>query len=114
MNNDPESITRRYFACSNQADFVAIEQLLHPEATYSSAHTGLYFGVADIMHMMRGFFANHQALSWQINGLRLTAPHITEVAFVCQSIDLDGKRIERSGTERLVVADGLIRHIEVR
>ncbi|WP_223788256.1 nuclear transport factor 2 family protein [Marinicella meishanensis] len=114
MKTDPVSITRLYFECANLADFTAIERMLHAEATYSSAHTGLYFGVKDIMRMMRGFFANHQSLVWHIDDCQLTSPHITEVTFTCLAVDQQGQQVVRNGTERLVVVDGLIRHIEVR
>jgi len=75
MTSDPEQLTRRYFALSNQANFAAIERLLDPGATYSSAHTGLYYGVGDIMAMMREFFAAYDALTWHIDACLLyTSP----------------------------------------
>lgn len=114
LKNDTQSITRLYFELSNTGKLSAIQALLNPEATYSSAHTGLYYGITDIMAMMTGFFKSHQSLNWQIDSISTLNEHICEVHFTCKRTDADGKTSEHSGVERLVVVDGLIRHIEVR
>ncbi|TDR20354.1 nuclear transport factor 2 family protein [Marinicella litoralis] len=114
MNNDPLKITELYFNLSNQANLNAIELLFHPEATYSSAHTGLYYGIDDIMAMMKKFFDQFSSIHWQINAMKATDQHITETEFTCLTTDHSGVVVERSGVERLVVVDALIRHVEVR
>ena len=114
MHNNPTNITKQYFAYSNVADLSAIKSMFHPQATYSSANTGLYYGVDDIMTMMTHFFAQFSALEWQIDEIKANNAHIVEVAFTLHAIDLNDCHMERSGIERLVVVDGLIKHIEVR
>ncbi len=114
MTYDIIDTARLYFSLSNQADLPAIKKLFHPEATYSSAHTGLYYGIADIMDMMEQFFKQYHHLQWHIDHIQANSQHITEIEFTCHTTDHDQQTNERSGTERLVVVDGLIRHIEVR
>ncbi|MGJ8663504.1 MAG: hypothetical protein ACSHWU_07630 [Marinicella sp.] len=114
MQTDSLTVTKQYFAWSNQADLSNIRTLIHPDATYSSVSTGLYFGVKDIMQMMENFYQSQQLLQWKIDQIQALTPHITEVKFSMHSIDLNHKEHHRTGTERLVVVDGLIRHIEVR
>ncbi len=114
MNNNASDTTKRYFELSNQGDLSTIKTMFHPEATYSSTNTGLYYGVEDIMVMMQSFFAQFEAIDWHIDALKTHGEHITEVAFTCRTTDLHGTQLKRTGTERLVVAEGLIRHIEVR
>ncbi len=112
--NDALSITKRYFKLSNAGDLSAIEDLIIDDATYSSAHTGLYFGRMDIMAMMSVFFESYQSLNWQINSIKTISEYITEVHFTFKCTNLSGLVTERTGVERIVVANGLIRHIEVR
>ena len=114
FENDTQAITQLYFELSNAADLTAIEALIYPEATYSSAHTGLYYGITDIMAMMETFFNAQQGLHWHIDSIETLTEHITEVHFTCNSRDANGKAVVRTGVERIVVVDGLIRHIEVR
>ncbi len=114
MMKTPLEVTQLYFDLSNQADLVGIEALVHPEATYSSVNTGLYYGIKDIMLMMYGFFENHEKLVWQIQSIEQRNDYITELFFECNAIKKNGENYQFSGVERLVVVDGLIRHIEVR
>ncbi len=114
IKNDTQSITQLYFELSNRGDLSAIQALIIPEATYSSANTGLYYGITDIMAMMEGFFKSHQSLKWQIDSIATLSEHICEVHFTCKRSGADGKTSEHTGVERVVVVDGLIRHIEVR
>jgi ketosteroid isomerase-like protein len=115
MTASPANITERYFAAANRADLLAVKAMFQPDATYSSAHTGLFYGIADIMDMMHTFFQDHQRLHWQINQLTVCSEHITEVTFTLLATTRAGDTFERSGTERLVIGtDGLIRHIEIR
>jgi len=115
-NNDQSSkaITQLYFNLSNEGNLSAIQALIIPEATYSSVNTGLYYGITDIMDMMESYFKSHKSLDWRIDSIHALTDYITEVKFTCNSIDSTGKAVKRQGVERLVVVDGLIRHIEVR
>lgn len=107
-------IAQLYFDLSNQADLNAIEKLIHPEATYSSVNTGLYYGIENIMVMMRTFFDQYQSLQWQIKSIEQLDQHITELHFDCEASRNNNETISFNGVERIVVVSGLIRHIEVR
>ena len=109
-----EDISRRYFELSNAAKLNDIAELFEVEATYSSDHTGLYFGLHDIMAMMTAFFQNHQFLHWQINQLRNLSDEMVEIEFTLQRTTVGGEQQTTQGIERLVINQGLIRHIEVR
>jgi len=114
MSNNAIKTTKKYFELSNQGDLTAIKALIHPKAIYSSINTGMYFGIDDIMTMMNNFFAQYSDLEWQIDDLKANSANITEVAFTGRFIDHQGSIIKRTGTELLVVDNGLIRLIEVR
>ncbi|MCX7554292.1 nuclear transport factor 2 family protein [Marinicella sp. S1101] len=107
-------IAQLYFDLSNQADLSAIEKLIHPEATYSSVNTGLYYGIENIMLMMRAFFDQYQSLQWQIKSIEQLDQHITELYFDCEACKNNSEIDVFSGVERIVVVGGLIRYIEVR
>ncbi len=110
----PLAITTLYFELSNAGNLSAIETLIHPQATYSSVNQGLFYGLTDIMDMMASFFAQHQRLNWRIDETLKVTDFITEIKFTFEGTDTAGKAVKRSGVERVVVVDGLIRHIEVR
>ncbi len=114
IENSTQAITQLYFELSNAGNLSAIEALIYPQATYSSANTGLYYGVTDIMTMMTAFFKSQHSLKWHIDSITALTEYITEVHFTCNSTDTSGKATERTGVERIVVVGGLIRHIEVR
>ena len=114
FDNSSNDITQLYFKLANAGDLSAISALLDSQATYSSANMGLYFGITDIMVMMKGFYESYQYLNWQINSIQALTEYISEVHFTCISTDTNGESTERSGIERLVVVGGLIKHIEVR
>ncbi len=108
------SITELYFELSNTGDLPTIKTLFIPDATYSSANTGLYYGRIEIMKMMDTFFNSYKSLNWEINSITALNKYIVEVNFTCSSIDMSDQAIKRTGVERIVVVEGLIRHIEVR
>jgi ketosteroid isomerase-like protein len=114
MSTSAADITETYFAASNRADLKAVEALFQPDATYSSAHTGLYYGITDIMQMMTDFFQRHSSLHWTMDELKGLSDHLIEVRFTLYACPLNGEPFERQGTERLVIDQGLIRHIEIR
>ena len=109
-----EQISRRYFELSNAARLNDIAELFEVEATYSSDHTGLYFGLHDIMAMMADFFQNHRTLQWQIDQLHNLSNEMVEIEFTLQRTTAGGEQQTTQGIERLVINQGLIRHIEVR
>jgi len=106
-------ITKLYFDLSNQGNLIAIEKLFQADATYSSVNTGLYFGVENIMPMMQDFFDAHQKLHWTTHQVKALNEHVIELKFSCDAVSNEGKTKTISGVERVVVVDGLIRHIEV-
>jgi hypothetical protein len=107
-------ITKLYFDLSNQADLAAIEPLFQADATYSSVNTGLYYGIDSIFPMMQAFFSAHQKLTWHAHSIEPLNDYITELHFSCEAINNAGETKNFSGVERVVVVDGLIRHVEVR
>lgn len=107
-------ITKKYFDLSNQGDLLAIEKMFQTDATYSSANTGLYYGVHEIMSMMTAFFASHQKLHWQIHRIKQLNEHTSEVEFSCEAVNNAGEIQNFSGIERVIVDQGQIRHIEIR
>jgi len=114
MKNSSITLSKLYFSLSNQGNLKDIKKLFHPEATYSSEQTGLYYGVEDIMTMMHHFFNQYQSLHWHIDEMKAKTPLITEIKFSCLAVDHHQVKSERTGVERLLVVDELIRHIEVR
>ena len=114
MSHNAINTSKKYFKLSNQGDLTAIKSMIHPNATYSSINTGMYFGVDDIMAMMKNFFAQYSVLQWQIDDIKANSTHIVEVTFTCHLTDRQGSHTVLTGTEMLVVDNDLIRHIEVR
>ena len=108
-----QAVAEHYFDLSNRGELDSIHELIHPEATYSSDNTGLYYSRPAIMEMMEKFFAGHQSLHWHIDDLASINEHIIEIAFTCDFANDNGSG-SRQGIERIVAVDGLIRHIEVR
>ncbi len=112
---DETEVARTYVEFSNSGDLDAIAQLLELEATYSSKHTGLYYGKASIMRMMVDFFAKYTERSWEVLEYRKVKDGIVEFDFEFSGIDIEGEEVQRSGKELIVVSRaGLIRHVEVR
>ena len=107
-------LTRQYFQLSNERKLETIRYLFEKQATYSSDNTGLYFGRDAIMRMMGDFFDAFPSLYWEIHSLVENTPHIAEVDFTLVAKKTDGSKILRPGIERVVVVNGLIRHVEVR
>lgn len=111
---NPIETAKKYFELSNQRKLEAIPSLLHEDATYSSDNTGLHYGVEAIMEMMTRFYANFPKLHWTIDAIDEIRPHIVEIDFILTATDSNGREITRSGIERIVISDSVIKHIEVR
>jgi len=107
-------ITQRYFTLSNARDLSAIFSLFAPDATYSSDNTGLHYGIDAIKGMTEKFFKQFPYLNWEVHSLIETTPNTVEIEFTLHATNTEGIRVQRPGIERIVVADGLIRHVEVR
>ena len=110
----PTQVTQRYFDLSNQRNLTEIFALFAEDATYSSDNTGLYFGLPAIREMVTAFYESFPYLHWEIHAMQESSSHIAEVEFTLTARDHEGSEIIRPGIERVVVADGLIRHVEVR
>ena len=52
------ALTEKYFALSNARNLTSIFSQLHPEATYSSDDTELFYGLEGIQKIMTAFFAD--------------------------------------------------------
>lgn len=107
-------LARHYFELSNQRELDQIEPLFSERSTYSSDNQGLFLGKAQIMQMMRAFFASYETMHWTIEAEREVKPGIAEIEFRFQGLDHDGVESDRRGVERIAVVDGGIQHIEVR
>ncbi len=70
----PLDTAKLYFELSNSGNLDAIEDIIHLESIYNSDGTGLYFGKADIMKMMRSFYQKFEYLHWEISSI--TEPRI--------------------------------------
>jgi|GEM_PF-2029233 len=121
-NAAPIDIAKHYFDLSNQGDLDAIALLFAKDATYSSAHTGLYFGREAIMAMMQEFFASYQTRRWHVNSIWEVNSSIIGFDFTFKGMQAalpdtpsEAQHITREGIEHIIVGgDCLIRHIEVR
>lgn len=109
-----DAIASTYLACSNTRDLESVFALFAADATYSSDNTGLYFGVHDISEMMTAFFEAFPYLHWEVHSLTALSDHIVEIEFTLKARNSVNEELVRSGTERIVVSCGKIRHVEVR
>ena len=111
---EPLDIAQRYFELSNARRLDDIERLMSPSTTYSSEHTGLYLGAADIMAMQRAFYAGFEQLGWTVHEATEVKPGIVRFDFTFEGVTVDGETVHRDGIEHVVVHDGRIQHVEVR
>ncbi|HEV2402641.1 MAG TPA: nuclear transport factor 2 family protein [Candidatus Saccharimonadales bacterium] len=108
------AIAKHYFDLSNNSDSTGIAELLTDNTTYSSQNTGVYLGKADILAMQRAFHGKFSSLHWEVKSVEEVKPGI-----VCFDYDFtgempDGKKIESSGLEYIIVHKDKIQHIEIR
>ncbi len=106
------STAKLYFELSNSRDLDAIEKIIHPEAIYNSDTTWLFFWKESIMKMMRSFFEKFSYLLWEIESFGEVTSWITEIHFHATFRNQSGE-ILKSGKEKIIVHDGIIRYIEV-
>lgn len=112
--NNPILISEQYFKLSNNRELDKVSNLILKDAIYSSDNTGLYYGRNDIMKMMTSFFNNFKTLNWKINDIKQLNENIVEIDFTLTGEDNNNNKIKKSGIERIVVVNNLIKHIEVR
>ena len=110
----PLDLAQHYFDLSNDSNLDAIRELMTASTTYSSANTGIYLGVDDIMAMQTEFHAGFESLAWRVNTVEEIKPGIVRFEF-----DFDGRRstgetVQSRGIETVVIHAGKIQHIEVR
>lgn len=107
-------LAERYFELSNAGDLTSIRSLFTDCSTYSSATTGLYLGVDDIMTMQETFFARFQSLAWTVHSSIEYKPAIALFDFTFAGKTLDGNTVTVSGLEYVVVCNNRIQHVEIR
>ncbi|PIQ92368.1 MAG: hypothetical protein COV70_00770 [Parcubacteria group bacterium CG11_big_fil_rev_8_21_14_0_20_39_22] len=107
-------IAEKYFELSNQSNMGEIGKMFSDRSTYSSADTGVYLGIDQIINMMSNFHASFSKLSWIVKGIKELRPGVAEIDFVFRGITKAGQTVENPGTEYVIVFDDKIQHIEVR
>jgi ketosteroid isomerase-like protein len=112
--SDALQLAKHYFDLSNEGKLADIKKLFTPSSTYSSANTGVYLGVEQIMAMQAEFFAGYEFLSWNVHNVEEVRPGVVLFDFTFSGKIRDGKTVSRRGVEYVVVHDGKIQHIEVR
>ncbi len=108
------ALAYQYFDLSNTSDMQGIAALMSPSTTYSSANTGLYLGVSEIIAMQRAFHASFERLRWTILEAQEIRPGIIQIHFSFEGIKLNGENIKTKGLEHILVYNQKIQHIEVR
>ena len=109
-----KELALHYFDLSNAGKLDEIRKLMTDSTTYSSANTGVYLGVDDIIKMQTEFFAKFENLSWEIHKVETPKPDIIVFDFTFNGRTLDGEKIVRPGIETIVGYQGKIQHVEVR
>lgn len=115
MNDTYEmAIAEKYFALANDRELDLIPDMLADDIIYSSDTTGVYFGRAEAMEMMRKFFTSFPYLYWHINSIELVKEAVVEIYFTLKMRDKNGDETEKKGVERIIVSESCIKYIEVR
>lgn len=107
------ALAQRYFELSNTADLESIRSLFTASSTYSSANTGLYLGVDEIMAMQEAFFARFKSLGWTVHSSAEVKPAIALFDFTFAGKTHDGQTVTVSGLEYVVVYNDSIQHVEI-
>jgi len=110
----PLQLAKHYFALSNTSDMAGIRALMTPGTTYSSANTGVYLGVDQIMEMQTRFLESFETLSWDVTSAEEVRPGVVRFEFVLSGVKHDGEQVRLSGVEYVIVYNGKLQHIEVR
>ncbi|MFT5219112.1 MAG: hypothetical protein ACI87H_001249 [Gammaproteobacteria bacterium] len=107
-------LAKHYFDLSNAGNLAEIRKLFTPSSTYSSAHTGVYLGVDQIIQMQTDFFAGFETMTWKVHSVEEEKPGVVLFDFTFSGITLDGARVRRPGREYVIVFNDRIQHVEVR
>jgi hypothetical protein len=113
-SESPLQIAERYFAASNEHDFVQIGDLLSASITYDSSNTATYRGRDDILAMQRQFHGSFLTLRWEVNSMEEIEPGNVVVNYTFVATKADGEAVTATGLERIVITDRRIQHIEIR
>ena len=114
MMTDAVQLAKHYFDLSNEGNLTDIKKLFMPSSTYSSANTGIYLGVDQIMCMQTKFFATFRSMGWEVHSIKEVKPRIVLFDFTFSGKTLDGEAVHRHGWEYVIIYNGKIQHIEVR
>lgn len=112
--SDAIQLAKHYFDLSNEGKLADIKKLFTSSSTYSSANTGVYLGVDQIMKMQSDFFAGYETLGWNIHNVDELRPGVVVFDFTFSGKTLDGKTVSRPGLEYVIVYNGKLQHVEVR
>ena len=109
-----EALARHYFALSNAGNLAEIRKLFTDSSTYSSANTGVYLGVDEIMAMQTVFFDKFESMSWEIHRVDEVRAGVVHFEFTFNAKTRDGENVVLPGEEYVIVYDGKLQHVEVR
>ena len=107
-------IANLYFELSNKSDFDGIGKLFTETTTYSSQNAGVYLGHGDILAMQKAFHGKFASLQWKVNSVEEVKPGIVLFDYDFIGKLPDGKKVESSGLEYIIVREGRIQHVEIR
>lgn len=107
-------LARQYFSLANSRSLAQIQLLLTNTTTYSSEDGEVYFGVNQIMDMLRSFFGKYSSLNWNISSIKEVRPGVVFVEFNFAGTIVNGEKVEFSGTSYIIVNNDVIQHIEMR
>jgi len=107
-------IAKYYFDLSNEGNLEKISELFTCSSTYSSANTGMYLGVDQIMKMQREFFSSFETMGWKVHSYEEVSPGIVLFDFTFSGKTLEGEEVHRDGLEYVIIFKEKIQHVEVR
>lgn len=112
--SDAVELAERYFALSNAGRLDEIETMFTPSSTYSSANTGVFLGVEQIMGMQRAFFSSFKEMGWVLHSVEEVRQGVVLFDFTFTGVTNDGESVNRPGLEYVIVYDRKLQHVEVR
>lgn len=107
-------IAQLYFDFSNKSDFEGIASLLTDKTLYTSANTGSYTGVDEILAMQKVFHGKFSSLKWTVNSVHETKHGVVVFDYDFYGKQHDGTEVRSSGLEYITVLYGKIQDIEIR
>jgi hypothetical protein len=107
-------VAQMYFVASNKSDMGAIAAMMSRSTTYSSAHTGVYLGVDQIITMQTAFHHSFKTLRWDVRETQEIRPGVVQIDFAFSGEKQNGEVVQYDGEEFVIVLDGKIQHLEIR